>query len=92
MPRPKGSKNKKAIAFSMEDVESKIAAVQAEIDDLGAQLKAKKAELKTLTKEKAAAEKAAAAKKLEEDKDRIMAAVEKSGMTVDEILELFKKD
>lgn len=92
MPRPKGSKNKKTTAaIPLEEVEVKIAAIQAEIDDLGAKLKAKKAELKNLTKQKASAEKAAAEKKLEEDKAKILAAVENSGKTLEEVLELLKK-
>ena len=46
MPRPKGSKNKKSVAPVVEDIDQKIAAAEAEIEELGAQLKAKKAELK----------------------------------------------
>ena len=39
MPRPKGSKNKKTVSVSIqENVEDKIAAVEAEIAELGTQL------------------------------------------------------
>lgn len=95
MPRPKGSKNRKtattiAPAATVEEIENKMSTISTEIEELGAQLKAKKAELKELTKQKLAVEAEAAAKKAEEDKAAILAAVEKSGKTVEEILELLK--
>lgn len=90
MPRPKGSKNKKSVAPVVEDIDQKIAAAEAEIEELGAQLKAKKDELKALAKEKEAAIAAAAAKKAEEDKQAILDAVAKSGKSIEEILELLK--
>ena len=92
MPRPKGSKNKKtadAIVVN-EEVAGKIAAVETEIADLGNQLKAKKNELKALMKEKAKADKAAAARKAEEDKARLLDAVAASGKSIEEVLELLK--
>ena len=76
MPRPKGSKNKVVI---IENVDEKIAAVNAEIERLKADLKAKKDELKTLNKAKLQADKAAAARKAEEDKAKLLEAIEKSG-------------
>lgn len=83
MPRPKGSKNKKATAaiptITVEEIEQKIAAAEAEIEELGAQLKSRKAELKALVKEKEAAVAAAAEKKAEEDKKAILDAFQKSG-------------
>ena len=95
MPRPKGSKNKKATApaivtSSVEEIEQKMAAVEAEITSLSEQLKNRKDELKALAKEKEAAIAAAAAKKAEEDKQAILDAVEKSGKSIEEILELLK--
>ena len=89
MPRPKGSKNKKSIVI-VENAEEKIAALEAEIKTLTAELRAKKAELKKLAKAKLEAEKAAAAKKAEEDKQKLLAAVEKSGKSIEEILEMLK--
>ncbi len=68
----------------------RIAAVEAEIEELGEKLKARKAELKTLAREKAKADAAAAAKKAEEDKAAILAAVEASGKSLEEILALLK--
>lgn len=50
----------------------------------------KKAELKDLIKTKAAVEKAVAAAKAEEEKAIIMEAIQKSGKSLDEILELLK--
>lgn len=89
MPRPKGSKNKK-VAVVTENLEAKIAAAEADVEKLTAEIKAKKAELKELLKEKAAADKAAAEKKAAEDKAAILAAVEASGKTVEEILDFLK--
>ena len=88
MPRPKGSKNKRPII--VENIDEKIAAAEKEIAELTDTLKAKKAELKELVKAKAESAKIAAAKKAEEDKATILAAVEKSGKTVEEILEMLK--
>jgi septal ring factor EnvC (AmiA/AmiB activator) len=92
MPRPKGSKNKKTLSVSIpENVEEKIAAVEAEIAELGKTLKAKKAELKELVKAKEEAVRIAAEKKAEEDKAKILEAVEKSGKSIEVILEMLGK-
>ena len=90
MPRPKGSKNKKTVVNPEINYEEQIASIEKEIEDMTAALKAKKAELKALAKEKAKADKIATAKKLEEDKARIMDAVAVSGKSVEEVLELLK--
>lgn len=93
MPRPKGSRNKKTIALvdtMVENVDEKLAAVLAEIEDLNAALKAKKGELKKLNKIKAEEAKLLAEKKAAEDKAAILAAVEASGKSLDEVLELLK--
>ena len=96
MPRPKGSKNrvKKAETVNKvqapEEIGKKIEEITAEIDKLGEEIKTKKAELKSLMKVKADMEKAAAEKKAEENKAKILAAVEASGKSVDEILEMLK--
>ena len=57
---------------------------------LGIRLKTKKAELKDLMKTKEAQMKEAAEKKAEEDKAIILAAIEASGKSVEEILNLLK--
>ena len=88
MPRPKGSKNKKPVI--VENIDEKIAATEKEIAELTDTLKTKKAYLKELFKAKAESAKIAAAKKAEEDKATILAAVEKSGKSVEEILEMLK--
>ena len=96
MPRPKGSKNRVKTAEAVntvlapEEIGKKIEAVTAEIEKLGEEIKTKKAELKKLMKAKADMEKAAAEKLAQENKARILAAVEASGKSVDEILELLK--
>ena len=65
--------------------------MEAEIEKLTADLKAKKAELKTLEKAKLKADKAAAAKKAEEEKARLLEAIEKSGKSPEEIIELLNQ-
>ena len=74
-----------------ENFEEKIAVIEKEIEELTAKAKAKKAELKTLLKAKEAALKAAAEKKAEEDKEKLLKAVADSGKTVEEVLDLLKK-
>lgn len=93
MPRPKGSKNKKTISqiLPVENIDEKIAAAEAEIEKLTADLKTRKNELKDLLKAKEIAAKATAEKKAEEDKAAILAAVESSGKTMEEILEFLNK-
>ena len=87
MPRPKGSRNKVSLPSNIDE---QIATVNAEIENLTASLKQKKAALKKLMKDKVEADRIAAEKKAEEDKAKILAAVEASGKTVDEILEMLK--
>ena len=89
MPRPKGSKNKKSLVVdTVENIDGRITTVESAIAELTEELKAKKAELKELTKAKAEAERLAAEKKAEEDKDRLMEAFAASGKSVDEIISL----
>lgn len=107
MARPKGSKNKTRTvkvtvdyaavvaekAAEREKLESEVAALIANIDDLKAQLKTKKANLKAATKDlaKAEAKKAAVeAKAAEEAKkgeaEDVLKKLLASGMTAEEIL------
>ena len=58
---------------------------------MSAELKTKKAELKELGKMKDEAEKAEAERKAAEDREKIMVAVENSGKSVEEILELIER-
>lgn len=92
MPRPKGSKNKKPTAkiIDIENLDEKISAAEAEVAKLTADLKDKKAELKKYLKIKEAQLKEAAAKKAEEEKATILAAVEASSKSVEEILDFLK--
>ena len=92
MPRPKGSTNKKAFeqVESIETIDERIAAAETAIASLSEELKAKKAELKRYQKMREEAERIAAEKKAEEDRAAILAAVEASGKSVEEILELLK--
>ena len=94
MPRPKGSKNKKisVVIDSIENIDAKIATVESAIATLTEELKAKKAELKELTKAKVEAEKLAAEKKAEEDKAKLMEAIAASGKSVDEIIQLLHSE
>ena len=90
MPRPKGSKNKKSpiVVEIVENIDEEIATAESAIASLTEELKAKKAELKELTKAKAEAEKLAAEKKAEEDKAKLMEAIAASGKSVDQIISL----
>ncbi len=71
MARKKGSRNK---APGMT-VEERIAAIDAEIEALQEQIKEKKAERRKLTAEKKA-----------EDQKKLIDAVEKSGIPIDEVI------
>ena len=110
MARPKGSKNKARTvkasvdyvaviaekAAKKEKIESEVATLTANLDDLKTQLKVKKAELKAATKElakaenKKAAAEAKAAKAAEEAKkgeaEDVLKKLLASGMTAEEIL------
>lgn len=107
MARPKGSKNKTVTrktvvdyaaviaekAAAKEKIESEVAAMIANIDNLKAQLKMKKDELKAATKEltKAEAKKAAIEKKAAEEAKKgeaedVLKKLLASGMTAEEIL------
>ena len=107
MARPKGSKNKTVTrktvvdyaaviaekAAAKEKIESEVAAMIANIDDLKAQLKMKKDELKAATKEltKAEAKKAAIDKKAAEEAKKgeaedVLKKLLASCMTAEEIL------
>lgn len=90
MPRPKGSKNRKTavVIDTVENIDEKIAAVEAAIAEFTESLKAKKAELKELTKAKIEAERLAAEKKAEEEKAKLMDAIAASGKSVYEIIQL----
>ena len=70
MARTKGSKNKATLK-----VEEKIAAVMEQIAEKEQELKALKADLKAFQKQK-----------VEEDKQKIMDAIEASGKSTEEIL------
>lgn len=103
MPRKKGSKNapktvqKKTVAketkhlLSPENIDDKIVEMNSEIKDLNGKIKEKKLQLKALEKAKAVAEKEAAKKKAEADREALLAAIEASGKSVDEIMQMLKK-
>ena len=88
MPRPKGSNNK---TKTTENVDEKIAAVEAEIEKLNAELKAKRIELRKLKVAKKQADKVAAAIKEKQDKAMLLEAIEKSGKSPEEIIELLNQ-
>ena len=96
MPRPKGSKNRvkkseiKDKILAPKDLEKMIIKLTDEVRKLEEETKAKKAELKKLMLIKTDMEKNADRKKAEENKARIMAAIEASGKSVEEILDMLK--
>lgn len=89
MSRPKGSRNRNT-AIIEGNIDERIKATEAEIERLTAALKTHKSELKKLAKAKIIAEREAAERKAAEDKQKILAAVEASGKSVDEVLNLLK--
>lgn len=93
MPRPKGSKNKKTtvVIETIENIGERISDTESAISALTEELKAKKAELKELTKAKVAAEKLAAEKKAEEDKTKLLDAIAASGKSIDEIIDMINQ-
>ena len=78
-------------AALVENIDEKIEALDGEIKQLNADLKVKKTELKKLLKVKKDQAEALLAKQAEENKAAILAAVEKSGKSLEEVLELLKK-
>lgn len=100
MARPKGSKNKTRTvkvtvdyaavvaekAAEKEKLESEVAALIANIDDLKAQLKTKKVELKAATKDLAKAEAKAAEEAKKGEAEDVLKKLLASGMTAEEIL------
>lgn len=90
MPRPKGSKNKKTtvVLETVDNIDERIAETEAAIAAITEQLKAKKAELKELTKAKTAAEKLAAERQAEAEKAKLLEAVAASGKSIEEIIEM----
>ncbi len=100
MARPKGSKNKTRTvkvtvdyaavvaekAAEKEKLESEVAALIANIDDLKAQLKTKKANLKAATKDLAKAEAKAAEEAKKGEAEDVLKKLLASGMTAEEIL------
>lgn len=93
MTRPKGSKNKKTtvVIETVENIDERIVATESAISTLTEELKAKKMELKELTKAKAEAEKLAAEKKAEEDKTKLLDAIAASGKSIDEVIEMISQ-
>ena len=100
MARPKGSTNKTRTvqatvdyaalvaekAAEREKIESEVAALIANIDDLKAQLKTKKVELKAATKDLAKAEAKAAEEAKKGEAEDVLKKLLASGMTAEEIL------
>ena len=86
MPRTKGAKNKPREI----NVDEKISAVKAELDEMKKAMAEKRKELKKLEKAKIEADKAAEAMKEEEEKAKMLEAIEKSGLTYTEVIDLLK--
>ena len=88
MARTKDTTKKKRLSVFMDPsgVDKKIAAVEEEIESLSRQLKDKKNQLKSLTKEKDILAAQEAERKAEEDKQRLYDAVMASGKSIEDIL------
>mgnify|MGYP000768080854 FL=1 len=93
VPRKKKLKTDAEKTAEKEKIESEVAALTANLDDLKTQLKAKKAELKAATKEltkaenkKAAVEAKAAEEAKKGEAEDVLKKLLASGMTAEEIL------
>ena len=92
MPRPKGSKNKKATELDLEVINAKISSLSEEISELSSSLAAKKKQLTSLKRDRTKAEQFAEVKKENEERNKLMHAIEASGKSVDEVLAMLNKD
>lgn len=94
VPRPKGSKNKKSLVVVdiVENLDDKIAAVEADITKLNEDLKARKAELKKLSKAKVEAARVAAEKQVEADKAKLLEVISASGKSINEVIDMLKPE
>ena len=96
MPRPKGSKNKassrkeKIAEKSIDLIAKEIAETEETIAYLNDKLKEQKTKLKRLQKEKAIAEKAEEKVKKENEKKKLLEALENSTRSAEEIIEFLK--
>ena len=84
---PRGRKK----SVSSLSLDERIKAKKAEVDQAQEELKARKAELRKLEREKRKEAESDAVKKAEEDALRIANAVAGSGKSVEDILEFLKK-
>lgn len=93
MPRPKGSKNKKnakAVTSPSQQIKEQISFIEAEIEKISEDLKARKAKVASLRKDLLVAEAAEARAKVEADKEKLLSAVAASGKSVEEIIQMLK--
>ena len=89
MPRPKGSRNRAKTL--VENVDEKLADTDREISRLNAALKTARAERRALVRAKQNADALAAARKAEADQRALLAAVEASGKSIDEVLAMLNR-
>ncbi len=87
---PRGRK-KKTVAVTAEEIRAAIAAAEADIESTSEKLKALKERLKGLKKDLVLAEAQEAAARADEEKRMLLEAFEKSGKSLEEVMELLNK-
>ncbi len=87
---PRGRK-KKTVAVTAEEIRAAIAAAEADIESTSEKLKALKERLKGLKKDLVLAEAQEAAARAEEEKRMLLEAFEKSGKSLEEVMEMLNK-
>lgn len=87
---PQGALTSGEVIAKIEAINSSIAAAEDQIEELGIELREKKAELKALKKTRTEAEAYLAERKAQEDQMKILDAVASSGKSVDEILAMLR--
>ena len=82
---------KKDIPYkTVAEVDERIAALNAEIEDLNQTVKAKKKEVKELVRSRIVVEKMEAEARAEEAKAELMKAIEESGKSYDDVIRMVR--
>ncbi len=87
---PRGRK-KKTVAVTAEEIRAAIAAAEADIESTSEKLKALKERLKGLKKDLVLAEAQEAAARAEEERRMLLEAFEKSGKSLEEVMQMLNK-
>ena len=93
MARTKGSKNKKKselVYNTVAEVDARLEQLSSEIDELSNTLKSRKTEMKELVKTRASIEAAEAEARAEAAKQELIAVIEESGKSYEDVIRMIK--